>query len=86
MYTELHSAQVNLYTIVKRSDLGTESLAVIKVLILKEVNASLISRSSHFKLFSEHTHLTLSKIRNVKNYLLLYTANLQYCETAISTQ
>ena len=40
-YTELHSAQVNLYTIFERSDLGTRSLAVIKFLILKEVNDNL---------------------------------------------
>ena len=38
-YTELHSAQVNLYTIFERSGLGTRSLAVIKFLILKEVLA-----------------------------------------------
>ena len=41
-YTELHSSQVNMYTIFERSDLGTQSLAVLKFLILKEVNASLI--------------------------------------------
>ena len=41
-YTELHSAQVNFYTIFEQSGLGTQFLAVFKFLILKEVNASLI--------------------------------------------
>ena len=33
-YVELHSAQINLYTTLERNDLGTESLTVIKILLL----------------------------------------------------
>ena len=44
MQVELHPAQVNLYTTQERSDLGAQSLTVIKFLILKEDNANLILR------------------------------------------
>ena len=54
-YTELHSAQVNLYTIFERSDLGTRSLAVSKFLILKEVNYIYIYLYTLVKLLFMHS-------------------------------
>jgi len=54
-YTELHPAQVNLYTTQERSDLGTESLTFIRFFILKEENANLIVRLLQYLLINVRT-------------------------------
>ena len=70
IYTELHPAQVDLYTIRGQSDVGTQSLTVIKFLILKEENASSSLRLLQYFLTSIRTHLTLGKTENCKKWQL----------------
>ena len=54
-YTDLHPAQVNLYTTQERSDLGTESFTLIRFLILDEENANLILRLLQYLLTNVQT-------------------------------
>ena len=70
-YTELHSVQVNLYTIFERSDLETQSLDAIFNVVSNFERSKCQFKLKIFVIpFCEHTHLTLSKIRKVKKWWL----------------